>query len=215
MTTSPRRRRRWTQLVCIAGGAIAVALAFLALTGDPQQSGFPVSSDAQTAESPQTAESQRPGASDAPARPTDAFPMTVEYVIDGDTIKATIDEPNEIIETSERISVRIIGIDTPEMRPTPECGAQEATDTLSALLPEGSTVWASPDREWYDRYDRALMYLWSDAGTFINLEMIARGDAVTLEVTPNTMYADLFAEAEADAREDSRGLWSACADQRG
>lgn len=206
----------------IALGAVAVVLAFLAITGAPRLAGIDTSigagpgagTDSGTDSGIDTDSSAGTGATDpsaeVPARPDDAFALTVEYVIDGDTITATIDEPNDVIDTSERVSVRIIGIDTAEMRPSPECWAQEATDHLNGMLPEGATVWATADREAYDRYDRALLYLWTDAGVFINHEMIAIGDAEALEVAPNTTYADLFAHAEAEARANSLGRWEAC-----
>ncbi|MGZ0711838.1 thermonuclease family protein (plasmid) [Coraliomargarita sp. W4R53] len=145
-----------------------------------------------------------------PPRPDDAFAMTVEYVIDGDTIKARVNEPNEVIATTDRLSVRLIGIDTPESRPEAECFSGEATDHLSEMLPEGSTVWASPDTEWYDRYDRALLYLWTDSGEFVNFQLMAAGDAESLVVQPNDLHADLFASVEDAARSAGAGQWSAC-----
>lgn len=182
-------------------GAVAVVLAVLALTGEPRLGG-----------SPELAQPSGISADGGiPPRPDDAFLLIVEYVIDGDTIKATVDEPNGVITTTERVSVRVIGIDTPELRPQPECWAEEATDHLSAMLPEGSRVWAAPDREWYDRYDRALLYLWTEDGTFINQRMVATGDAASMEVRPNDSYAALFAATEAAARDAGLGRWSACA----
>ncbi|WP_137844072.1 thermonuclease family protein [Microbacterium sp. 2FI] len=150
-------------------------------------------------------------ASDTPERPADAFAMTVEYVIDGDTVKARVVEPNEVLPTTEPISVRLIGIDTPEVHPDTECWGVEASASLSALLPEGSTVWAAPDEEWRDRYDRALLYLWAEDGRFLNLELVRAGDAETLVVEPNDAYSALFAEAEASARAEGVGQWDTCA----
>ena len=39
-----------------------------------------------------------------------------------------------------------------------------------------------------------------------------RGYARTLEIPPNTDFADRFDRLERLAREDKRGLWQACAD---
>jgi micrococcal nuclease len=150
-------------------------------------------------------------ASDAPERPADAFAMTVEYVIDGDTVKARVFEPNDVLPSTEQVSVRLIGIDTPEVHPDTECWGVEASASLSAMLPEGSTVWAAPDQEWRDRYDRALLYLWAEDGRFLNLELVRAGDAEALVVEPNDAHRALFAAAEASARAEGIGQWGACA----
>ncbi|GAA5203619.1 thermonuclease family protein [Microbacterium jejuense] len=139
-----------------------------------------------------------------PSRPDDAIALTVTYVFDGDTIEAV--DPG----TDERTRVRLIGIDTPEGTPTPECWAGEARAHLSELLPEGATVWASPDAELRDRYDRALLYLWTDDGRFVNYELMAAGDAEALRIAPNTAHAELFAAAQAEAEASQAGRWGAC-----
>jgi micrococcal nuclease len=157
-----------------------------------------------------TESSEKTLAGGIPPRPDDAFAMTVEYVIDGDTIKARMHEPNDVIDHGERISVRLIGIDTPEVRPEPECWSEEASAHLSRLLAEGDTVWAAPDAEAYDHYDRALMYLWTDEGEFVNYSLVSAGDAEALRVEPNDQHADLFASAESAARGAESGQWGAC-----
>jgi micrococcal nuclease len=139
-----------------------------------------------------------------PAPPDDAVDLTVTYVFDGDTIEVA--DPS----TRERTRVRLIGIDTPEGTPTPECWADEARAHLSELLPEGSSVWTAPDVEPRDRYDRALLYLWTDDGRFVNYELMAAGDAEALRIPPNTAHAELFASAQAEAEASRAGLWGAC-----
>jgi len=139
-----------------------------------------------------------------PDRPDDAVALTVAYVYDGDTIQVT--DP----ATDERTRVRLIGIDTPEGTPTPQCWADEARTRLTELLPEGATVWAAPDAELRDRYDRALRYLWTDDGRFVNYELVAAGAAEALRIAPNTAHAELFAAAQAEAEASRAGRWGAC-----
>lgn len=139
-----------------------------------------------------------------PSRPDDADDLTVTYVFDGDTIEVA--DPM----TGERRRVRLIGIDTPEGTPTAECWADEARVHLAELLPEGATVWAAPDTELYDRYGRALLYLWTVDRRFVNYELVAAGDAEALPVAPNTAHADLFDAAQADAEASRAGLWGSC-----
>lgn len=146
----------------------------------------------------------------APERPAAAFPLTVLYVYDGDTIQARMQQPNDVVTTSNPIRVRLIGVDTPEGTPTPECWADEARAHLAQLLPEGATVWAAPDRDTWDDYDRRLFNLWTDDGAFVNLELVTAGDAEAMRVWPNVLYDDLLASAQAEAQASGAGRWGAC-----
>lgn len=155
-----------------------------------------------------------PGAPDpdgvAPSRPPDAFALTVLYVYDGDTIQARMLQPNDVVTTANPIRIRLIGVDTPEGTPTPECWADEARAHLAELLPEGSTVWAAPDRDTWDGYDRRLFNLWTDDGAFVNLELVRAGDAEAIRVWPNVAFSDLLAGAQAEAEASGAGRWGVC-----
>lgn len=134
--------------------------------------------------------------------PEDAVAYTVERVVDGDTLVAR--------GPDGEVRVRLIGIDTPEARPEPECGADAATARLRELAPDGSRVWATADREPVDRYDRALRYLWTPDGVFVNETLVAEGHAETLRIPPNTRYATRFADAQRTAEADGLGRWGSC-----
>jgi micrococcal nuclease len=151
-----------------------------------------------------------PTSTESVPRPADATVFTVEYVFDGDTIEARQQDGTDLAGTGEPVRIRLIGIDTPEGRPEPECGADAARDRLRELLPEGSTVWAAPDREARDRYDRLLLYLWNGSGTFVNDALVREGHAEALRVEPNTAQAELFSASESAARADGLGQWGAC-----
>ena len=47
-------------------------------------------------------------------------------------------------------------------------------------------------------------------GLFVNAELARRGYAQPLPIAPDLRYADRFADLARDAREEGRGLWSAC-----
>lgn len=151
-----------------------------------------------------------PAAGEVPARPADAFPMVVRYVYDGDTVQLQHDASNDIVTTTNPIRVRLIGIDTPEGTPTPECWSDEARAHLAALAPEGSTVWVGVDGDTWDDYQRRLFYLWSDDGTFLNHALVAAGDAEAIRVWPNVAHYDLLAAAQAEAQASGLGQWGAC-----
>jgi micrococcal nuclease len=145
-----------------------------------------------------------------PMRPADAFALIVTYVFDGDTIEARIARPNDIVPTTDPVRVRLIGVDTPEDTPTPECWADQARTHLRTLLPAGASVWASPDEERRDRYDRVLLYLWTDDGRFVNHELVAAGDGEAIAVGRNDAHFALLTAAENAARAASAGHWGSC-----
>lgn len=149
-------------------------------------------------------------AEDVPPRPDDAIALTVASVWDGDTLRATANAPSALIDTRDEIRVRLIGIDTPERSPDEECWALESRDHLADLLPPGSTVWAAPDQDPLDRYERWLFYLWTEDGRFVNYELVAAGDAEPLRVEPNVTYDPLFVAATAQAQATDAGQWGAC-----
>lgn len=128
--------------------------------------------------------------------------VVVERVIDGDTIAVTGDE-----------RVRLLTVNAPELRGK-ECGSQEASDALRALIPPGTPVLlvglkGEPAR---DRYGRTLssVLVKTDRG-LVNtaLQMVADGRARVYEAYP-TSETDDARTLQETARLDRRGLWGAC-----
>jgi micrococcal nuclease len=145
-----------------------------------------------------------------PGIPADAFEMTVESVHDGDTLRARVAAPNAVVTDTESTRVRLIGLDTPEIQPAVDCWGAEATASLTALLPPGSTLWAVADREVLDQYGRHLLYLWTPDGRFVNAALVAQGDGTVMVFAPNTLHEQLFRSLEAEAAAEGRGLWGTC-----
>ena len=145
-----------------------------------------------------------------PPLPPEAFPMTVESVHDGDTLRAHVDEPNAVVADLASTRVRLLGIDTPEISPQLDCWGAEATARLTELTPPGSTIWVAPDVEVHDQYGRHLLYVWTADGRFVNGELVARGDARTEVYRPNTLHEGVLRGLEAQAHAASAGQWGAC-----
>lgn len=126
----------------------------------------------------------------------------VIHVIDGDTIDVRIAE--------EVMRVRYIGIDTPEpyAGTAPECFAADASAANRSLV-AGQTVALVADQEDRDTYNRLLRYVYVD-DVLVNAELLRGGFATTLTIPPNTRFARQFAELQATAQNQSRGLWAAC-----
>src|SRR4051812_23102365 len=92
----------------------------------------------------------------APASAQTSTAATVSRVVDGDTVIARLADNSEI-------TVRLIGIDTPEtVKPgTPiECGGQQASDLMRQLA-EGKEVnlVSDPTQDAVDGFGRSLFYV--------------------------------------------------------
>lgn len=175
-----RLRGNFTSLIAVA--LLCAAVAALVAEGLPSDSG-------------------ERGSPSGPER--GARTALVTRVVDGDTIEVRIDGRTE--------DVRYIGIDTPESvapgRPV-ECFGEEAS-ALNRRLVEGKRVRLVPGVERRDRYGRLLAYVYQ-GDLFVNAELVRRGFARTLEIEPNTRFADLLAGLERRAAAAGRGLWAAC-----
>ncbi|GAA3731357.1 hypothetical protein GCM10022239_04940 [Leifsonia bigeumensis] len=140
-------------------------------------------------------------------RPAEATLSHVAYVHDGDTLYL---QPDGTTSRAEEITVRLIGIDTPELRPAVECYALEARDRLRELLPQGAAVWIAEDEGALDQYGRSLLYLWTERGDFVNLELVAEGYAWAVDIAPNDAYWPELEAAERSASDARLGLWGSC-----
>jgi len=140
----------------------------------------------------------------------DAFAMTVVEIVDGDTVRAAIDRSNDVVTTTNPISVRLVGIDTPETYPDEECFGPEAQDALATLIPVGTTVLVAPDVDSWDDYNRRLFYMWTEDELFVNGILALGGYADVRSYPPNTTLQDELQAAEDDAKANDRGLWAAC-----
>ncbi len=140
-------------------------------------------------------------------RPSDAALSHVTYVHDGDTLYL---QPEGTTARIDEITVRLIGIDTPELGPPAECFGLEARDYLRALVPEGAAVWIKSDAERFDQYGRSLLYVWTEDGRSVNLDLVENGYATALRIAPSDTFWRQFDIAEREARNANAGLWGTC-----
>jgi micrococcal nuclease len=128
---------------------------------------------------------------------------TVSRVIDGDTI-----------QLSNGRMVRYIGIDTPETREKigskwvyePKPYAEEAA-AFNKKLVEGKAVKLEFDVQKTDKYNRFLSYAYVD-NKMVNAEIVREGLAMLYTYPPNVKYTKKFLEAQKEARDNKRGLWT-------
>ena len=145
-------------------------------------------------------------ATGAPGRAdTQAGPVVVSTVFDGDTIVVVLD--------GREITVRLIGVDTPETgRPdTPvQFHGPEASDfTRRALLGKQVRLeFEAPGRPGgaTDKYGRTLAYVITGDGTNFNLELVRLGYGRAYTKYP-FQHQRAFEKAEKAARKAGLGMW--------
>lgn len=127
----------------------------------------------------------------------------VKHVIDGDTVIL-----------SDNSKVRYIGIDSPEMDKNGkmECFGENAKN-FNRQLVENQFVSLEKDISDKDKYGRLLRFVYLD-GIMVNEILVSQGFARADLVPPDAKYATLLKEAENEARQDYRGMWSECSNNR-
>ncbi len=115
-------------------------------------------------------------------------------VVDGDTIDVSME--------GKVYRVRYIGVDTPELD---EPFYQEATQANASMVLNKKLILFRDVSE-TDRYGRLLRYVFAN-GIFVNYALIRNGYARVVTYPPDVSCADLFLEAERQARESNLGLW--------
>ncbi len=138
-----------------------------------------------------------------------AEPVLVRILetVDGDTFHA-------LPEGEDRyFSVRVIGIDTPEVQhdDPAECWGNEAWEWAEARL-GGRLAWLTFDGECLDDFDRTLAYVirGNDEDDFFNRALARNGMATPFPFPLTDTYEDEIADDAESARNEGLGLWSAC-----
>ena len=196
----------------IAVGAIIVAAA--AVAGGTDQD---VTADTGETQSATAAPSAPVSPSVAPTTPPTTEPTptleptpaplagTVVEVVDGDTIRVELPSG---IET-----IRIIGIDTPEVvhpsEPEACYGAEASAFAKEALDGQAVTLELDPTQDERDRYNRLLAHVFIGEKLYA-AEAIAGGFGIHyIYEDPSVHAAELDAAADA-ARSGGLGIWASC-----
>jgi endonuclease YncB( thermonuclease family) len=139
--------------------------------------------------------------------PRAPYAARIVRVVDGDTIVARAN--------GRQVTVRLLGIDTPETHGGPvECGGPAASRNLARLAAPGTRVRLVTDPgsgDTRDRYGRLLAYVDSDRGDVGERQLRAGLGYVYRYRGRRFSRLDRYQDAEDDARAHGRATWSACA----
>jgi micrococcal nuclease len=139
-----------------------------------------------------------------PALAQNTQTVTVERVVDGDTI-----EVNPTLSWTE--DVRLLGVDTPETvdpgEPVEPYGPEASAFTKRQL--EGERVTLIFDQEKRDQYGRTLAYVQiSGQSETFNETLLKQGYGQLYVVPPNDRFEARYSQAQDQARRMQRGIWS-------
>jgi endonuclease YncB( thermonuclease family) len=188
----------------------AAAQAFMLASGPGDPHGLDGSdNDGRACESlpcPCGSTSPQPIASNPTPPPPTVYRETgnVTQIVDGDTLKVRL-------RAGGIVSVRMLGIDTPE---NGRCGSDAATDNLGDLAPVGSTVdlVSDPTQAAKDRYGRLLRYVKRQGG-YADLSFRQMWDGFSKPYVfggkPVARHRE-YVRGSSVARDEDRGLWSSC-----
>lgn len=131
-----------------------------------------------------------------------SFRARVVSVTDGDTL----DVQAAGIGTE---TIRLIGIDTPEVYGGVECGGRAASNEMKRLATGTVTIRPDPTQDLRDRYGRLLAYV-DKAGRDLGRVMVARGFAPAYVYDAVFRRYPAYRKAENRARAAKRGSWRHC-----
>ncbi len=125
--------------------------------------------------------------------------VTVRQVIDGDTL---------VLKDGR--SVRLIGVNTPEMarkKRSAQPLAKQARRFLVDILPADKVVLLRPGVQPKDHYGRTLAHLYLPDGRSIEALILSAGLGFQIVIPPNTEHLDCLRLAERGAQRTQLGIW--------
>lgn len=146
-----------------------------------------------------------PPPSSAPPPQAKRFQATLDRVVDGDTLRVFIGRRHPY--------VRLIGIDTPEVFGTAECGGPQASSALKRRIRPGAPLRlvTDPTQDRYDQYGRLLAYAIKRAnGLDLNDSQIAGGWARVYVFDQPFRRLPGYQVDENNARTNGLGVWGLC-----
>lgn len=142
--------------------------------------------------------------------PADALPVRVLQVLSGDTVVVEVERISPRLPALGMITVKLLGINSPNFGLINECYAVEAEGRLTELLPEDTIAWIETDTVPVDENGRWLSYVWAGDGRFVNYLLTVDGFVRPEPMPPNVRRYAAIEQGAVSAASRYGGLWSDC-----
>ncbi len=126
--------------------------------------------------------------------------VSVRYVYDGDTL-----------QLSDRRRVRLVGLNTPELKEGPAWSrsvAKQAKSALQQWVSLQQNVYLQIEQDARDDYGRMLGYLVNAKGEDPAIALLEKGLAYAVVIAPNIQKQGCYFAAEEKARLADVGVWA-------
>lgn len=136
--------------------------------------------------------------------PDYVYRVTVDRVVDGDTMKLKL-------ESGEYIRIRTLLIDTPENTKEKDYLGDVATAFAKERLQKGDVAYIETDGPIQDDYDRYLGYLWYEEDgemKMYNEEVLKAGLARVAYIKEGVRHLDRLYDAQYEAKDEKLNVWS-------
>lgn len=136
--------------------------------------------------------------------PDYVYKVTIERVVDGDTMKLKL-------ENGQSIRIRTLLIDCPEDTKEKDYLGDVATAFAKDKLKQGDIVYVETDGPLQDDYDRYLGYLWYQDGNemkMYNAEILREGLARVAYIKEGVRHLDMLYDAQYEAKDQKLNVWS-------
>lgn len=136
--------------------------------------------------------------------PDYVYKVTIERVVDGDTMKLKL-------ENGQSIRIRTLLIDCPEDTKEKDYLGDVATAFAKEKLKQGDIAYVETDGPLQDDYDRYLGYLWYQDGNemkMYNEEILKQGLARVAYIKEGVRHLDKLYDAQYEAKDQKLNVWS-------
>lgn len=136
--------------------------------------------------------------------PVKRQPARVIRVVDGDTVIVKL-------KNGPKRTVRILGIDTPEVFGGTQCGGPAASKAAKKMLPSNTRVLlvSDPTQDLKDRYGRILRYVLKGL-LDVGRNQLNQGHARVYVFDKPFKRVASYRAAQAKAKAQNKGLWKRC-----
>lgn len=142
------------------------------------------------------------------------IPVNVVRVVDGDTavVEIRADYKDYLhkefgIRVEEPVTIRFLGIDTPESTKEQQLYGVESKEYTTLLLNRDNVEIELDDKVVFDKYGRLLVHIFAD-GQSVQQILLEEGMARIAYIFDDYKYLDNYKAAQEQAKNSQKNIWS-------